>query len=96
MKEPYIPSPICTEGVVLPPDVLALAERLAENTHEIWAASRIADGWSYGPARDDAKRQTPCMVPYGELPESEKKYDREISLETLRLIVKLGYQIVKA
>ena len=46
MKEPYIPSPICTEGVVLPPDVLALAERLAENTHEIWAASRIADGWS--------------------------------------------------
>jgi len=91
----YTPAPADTGDVVLTSDIMDLAELLAENTHDIWAANRIADGWTYGPARDDVKKENPCLVPYGELPESEKKYDRDTALETLRLIVKLGYRITK-
>ena len=91
----YQPKPEDTEGIVLSPEIEALAEALARNTHEVWAAGRIREGWSYGPVRDDETRKTPCLVPYDELPESEKDYDRSTSRETLRLIVKLGYRIVK-
>ena len=37
----------------------------------------------------------PCLVPYDELPESEKDYDRATSQETLKLIMKLGFDISK-
>ena len=91
----YIPSPIYTADVRLPEDLLPLSELLAENTHEVWAAGRAAEGWTYGETRDDAKKQTPCMVPYADLPETEKEYDRSTALETIRLILKLGYRISK-
>lgn len=89
----YTPSPIDTSDVVLPADILELAERLAENTHEVWAKGRINDGWTYGETRDDLLKKHPCLIPYDELSESEKEYDRATALETLKLIVKLGYSI---
>lgn len=89
----YTPNPIDTSDVELSEELLALSERLAEQVHEVWAQGRIADGWRYGAVRDDAKKETPCLVPYGELPESEKAYDRSTAYATLRLIVKLGYEI---
>ncbi|SCX31672.1 RyR domain-containing protein [Ruminococcaceae bacterium P7] len=92
MKE-YKPNPIDTSDVVLPDELLKLTEKLAENTHEVWASNRISQGWSYGEERNDAKKLTPCMVPYSELPEEEKDYDRNTALETIRLIIKLGYTI---
>jgi ryanodine receptor 2 len=70
-----------------------LLERLAENTHDVWAATRIAQGWSYGPTRDDGNKRHPCLVPYSQLPESEKEYDRRTAAETLKAILTLGYQI---
>ncbi len=79
----------------MPAELLELSELIAKNVHEVWAQGRMAEGWTYGPVRDDARRETPCMVPYEELPESEKEYDRNTALETLRLIVSLGYDIVK-
>lgn len=91
----YQPKPENTDDIVLSAEIRALAETLARNTHEVWAEGRIREGWTYGPVRNDEKRKTPCLVPYEELPESEKEYDRNTSLETLRLIVKLGYKIVK-
>ena len=91
----YRPKPEPTDDITLSPEIEALAEALARNTHEVWAAGRIREGWTYGPVRNDERRETPCLVPYDELPESEKDYDRNTSLETLRLIVKLGYKIVK-
>ena len=91
----YQPKPENTDGITLSAEIEALAEALARNTHEVWAAGRIREGWTYGPVRNDARRETPCLVPYDELPENEKDYDRNTSLETLRLIVKLGYKIVK-
>ncbi len=89
----YDPKPIDTSDVVLPEELLALTERIAENTHDIWAAGRIAEGWTYGEVKDSVKKTTPLLVPYGELPESEKAYDRNTSLETIKLIVKMGYRI---
>ncbi len=91
----YQPKPENTDGILLSAEVEALAEQLARNTHEVWAAGRIREGWRYGSVRNDERRETPCLVPYDELPESEKDYDRNTSRETLRLIVKLGYKIVK-
>lgn len=94
--EQYIPHPKNTRNVTLPDEVLALAEQLARNTHEVWAAQRLKDGWVWGPARDDAKKQHPCLVPYEELPEEEKDYDRHTALETLRLIRSMGFEIRRA
>ena len=91
----YQPHPKKVDGIVLPPELLALTEQIAENVHEVWAAARMAEGWTYGPVRDDAKRQTPCLVPYADLPEEEKAYDRNTAMQTLKLIVKLGYKITK-
>jgi len=91
----YEPKPIDTIDVTLDDDIMKLGELLAENTHEVWAEQRIRDGWTYGEVRDDAKKEHPCLVPYSELSDSEKEYDRSTSLQTLKLITKLGYKIVK-
>lgn len=92
-KDPYIPNPISTDGVTLSSEILQLSEKIAENVHEVWAQSRIAEGWTYGPQRDDTQKQHPCLVPYNELPEIEKEYDRHTSQETLKVIMKLGFKI---
>ena len=89
----YVPKPIDTSDVKLPEDLLLLTEKIAENVHEVWAAGRISEGWTYGEKKDVEKKKTPLLVPYGELPESEKDYDRNTAIETLKLIVKLGYTI---
>jgi hypothetical protein len=89
----YKPQPIDTSAVQLRPEILELTERLAENAHDIWAAQRLADGWTYGRQRDDAQKKHPCLVPYSDLPDSEKQYDRNAALETLKAIIALGYRI---
>lgn len=91
----YTPNPIDTTNIKLPEELLALTEKIAENVHENWSVGRISQGWTYGEKRDDTKKETPCLVPYSELPESEKEYDRKTALETLKLIVALGYKIEK-
>lgn len=93
MKEAYIPTPIDTTDVTLSPELLALVERLAENTHDVWAVERIRQGWTYGPNRDDQTKQTPCLVPYSDLPEEEKVFDRNTAIETIRLLLKLGWEL---
>ena len=90
----YTPNPVDTDGVALPEELMALAEQIAENVHEVWAAGRLADGWTYADERDDAQKHHPCLVPYEELSDSEKEYDRNTSQETLKLILKLGFKIV--
>ena len=94
-QENYNPQPIDTFGIELPQDLIVLGEQIAKNVHDVWAAGRIKDGWTYGPVRNDACKQHPCLVPYEELPEGEKEYDRNTAQETLRLIMKLGFNISK-
>ena len=91
----YTPNPLDTSAVVLPEALLGLLERLAENTHDVWAAQRMNDGWTYGPKRDDSNKHHPCLVPYADLPESEKEYDRKTAGETLKAVMALGYSIDK-
>lgn len=91
----YQPEPIDTSDVVLSEELLELTEKIAQNVHDVWALGRIAEGWTYGETRNDELKKTPCLVPYDELSESEKQYDRNTSLETLKLIVSLGYSIKK-
>ena len=89
----YKPKPIDTRDIELPESLMALTEQIAENVHDIWAVNKIKEGWTYGETKDLVKKTTPQLVPYSELPEREKDYDRNTAMETLRLIVKLGYEI---
>lgn len=91
----YTPKPIDTSDIVLSEELLALTEQIAANVHDVWAAGRIAEGWTYGEMKDAERKTTPLLIPYDELPESEKEYDRNTAFETLRLIVKLGFSIEK-
>lgn len=93
--KPYNPKPIDLSDVVLTEELNELREAIAENAHDVWAVERQAQGWTYGPRRDDTKKETPCMVPYSQLPDSEKKFDRDMAMNTLKLVKKLGYDLIK-
>ncbi len=90
---PFKPGPIDTLGLVLTPEVTQLSERLAKNAHENWAKLRIAEGWLYGPHRDDEQKRHPNLVPYEQLPESEKQYDRQTAMESIKALLAMGYTI---
>lgn len=91
----YNPKPVDLSDVELTEDLNELREAIAENAHDVWAAERQAQGWTYGPHRDDDKKETPCMLPYSQLPDSEKKFDRDMAMNTLKLVKKLGYDLIK-
>lgn len=82
-----------TSDVQLPEELNELVEKMAKNVHDVWAQSRISQGWTYGPERNDALKHHPCLVPYEELPEIERAYDRDTAIGTLKLICKLGFEI---
>ena len=90
-----MPQPVDTSNICLPQELENLVEQLARNVHEVWASSRIAQGWTWGPVRSDAFKTHPSLVPYEELPEEEKQYDRDTAVGTLKLIMKLGFNISK-
>ena len=94
MKREYIPQPIDTSDISLPEGMETLVDQMAKNVHEVWADNRMKQGWTYGEQRNDALKQHPCLVPYEELPDDEKTYDRDTAVSTLKLICKLGYKIL--
>ena len=91
----YTPHPIDLGDIELTPQLEQLREAIAENAHEVWAVGRIREGWTYGPERDDKLKKHPDLIPYSELPDGEKQYDRETAMNTIKLLVKLGYDLVK-
>lgn len=91
----YVPNPVDTTDVKLPMELESLVEEMAKNVHEVWAQARISQGWSFGEERNDAAKKHPCLVPYEELSEEEKTYDRNTSVQTLKLILKLGFKITE-
>ena len=91
----YTPKPLNTDNIILPKEIEELVEKLAEQVHENWSLSRIKEGWTYGNRRNDEKKTTPCLVPYNELPESEKEYDRITATQTLKFILKQGFKLSK-
>lgn len=95
MKANYIPKPENLENIQLSEELNNLVEAMAKNVHEVWAQSRMEQGWTYGQERNDQLKQHPCLVAYEELPEVEKAYDRDTAVGTLKLILKLGFNITK-
>jgi hypothetical protein len=91
----YKPAPIDTSKIELSPEIKRLTEVLSKNAHEVWARERMAQGWRYGHDRDDSRKEHPCLVPYEELPESEKVFDRNTAMGTLKALLALGYHITK-
>jgi len=89
----YNPQPINTDDIALTPELIQLTEQIASNVHDVWAAGRLAEGWLYGKERNDTLKLHPCLIPYEELSESEKEYDRSTAVSTLKLIRKLGFEI---
>ncbi len=89
----YKPEPINTSQVDLPGNLADLTEKLAKNAHDNWAIMRMKDGWTWGPERDDKLKKHPDLVPYEELSQSEKQYDRTTAMETLKAILTIGYRI---
>ena len=94
-KQDYTPTPMDLSSVDLPESLIQLSERIAENVHEVWAKARIDEGWTYGEKRDDIHKKHPCLVPYDELPEEEKEYDRNTAMNTIKMVKKLGFRIEK-
>ena len=92
-KLDYIPEPMDLSSVDLPESLIQLSERIAENVHEVWAKARMDEGWTYGEKRDDIHKKHPCLVPYDELPEEEKEYDRNTAMNTIKMVKKLGFRI---
>ena len=91
----YMPKPVDTGDIRIPDELLSLREMIAENVHDVWAVGRMSEGWRYGEEKDSEKKTTPYLVPYDELEESVKEYDRNTAMETLKLIIKMGYRIEK-
>lgn len=91
----YQPAPIDTSDVKLPKHILDLQETLAKNTHDKWAEGKLKEGWSYGPELKEKEKKHPDLIPYEQLSEVVKDYDRRTSMETLKMIYKMGYRIVK-
>ena len=91
----YTPQPIDTSDVKLPEELEQLVEKMSKNVHEVWSETRINQGWTYGEQRNDELKTHPCLIPYEDLPDSEKEYDRNTSIGTLKLIMKLGFKISK-
>jgi ryanodine receptor 2 len=94
-RQTYTPQPIDTSDIQLPAELEELVEEMSKNVHDVWSETRISQGWTYGPQRDDTLKTHPCLIPYEELPDSEKEYDRNTSIGTLKLILKLGFKIRK-
>lgn len=92
----YEPKPVPTEHIQLSDEIKALTERLAESTHDVWARKRFQEGWKFGPKRDDIRKEHPCLIPYDQLADSEKEYDRATALETIKAILALGYRITRS
>ena len=93
MKDTYRPEPLDTSDVKLSDALVHLTEQLAKNVHDVWAVDKLKEKWSYGPQLDAEKKTTPCLVPYEELSDAQKKYDRNTAIETIKIIIKLGYTI---
>jgi len=92
-QDKYNPQPVDTIDVELPVELENLVEQIAKNVHEVWASTRIAQGWTWGPKRNDELKTHPCLIPYEDLPEREKQYDRDTAIGTLKLVKKLGFNI---
>ena len=70
-------------------------EKLAEMEHERWVAERRAAGWMAGPERDTERKITPYLVPYAELPEEVKEWDRQAVRAIPEVLAATGFELYR-
>jgi hypothetical protein len=46
-----------------------------EQSHESWMKEKVDNGWKFGEVKNPETKEHPCIVPYEELPEEQKKKD---------------------
>lgn len=95
LNQDYIPRPVDMSDIELSPAIEELIEQIARNVHEVWAQSRQSMGWTWGAVRNDELKKHPCLVPYDQLTEVEKQYDRDTAVCTIKFILKQGFKISK-
>jgi hypothetical protein len=79
--------------IQLEPELLELTETLARHLHDTWVRLRSSEGWTFGPTRNDERKEHPCLIPYDQLPETEKELDRQMTRATLSTLIALGFEI---
>jgi voltage-gated potassium channel Kch len=80
------------DGLAFAPEEI---ERMAEMEHERWCRERAADGWTYAPTRDDERKTTPYLVPWDDLADDVKDYDRHAVRAMPELLTHAGFEIVR-
>lgn len=91
----YKPNPIDLSNIKLDDDLSEDVEAIAKNIHETWALQRQRNGWNYGSQHDNKIKTHPDMVEYDELSEQEKDVDRATVIQTIKMLLWLGYKIEK-
>jgi hypothetical protein len=75
-------------------DLDGVVSRIAERVHEVWMEKRLAEGWRLGPERNDTRKEHPCLVPYADLPELEREYDRATARTVIQALLAEGYELL--
>lgn len=91
----YKPNPMDLSKVKLSKSLEADLEVIAKDVHETWAQQRLLKGWEYGEEYDEINKKHPCMVEYDKLPELEKDMDRATVVQTIKMLLLMGYDIEK-
>jgi hypothetical protein len=67
-------------------------ERMAEMEHGRWNLERLLDGWKLG-SKDTAKKLSPFLVPWKELNEEMKDYDRKFVRGIPEILKAIGMEV---
>jgi hypothetical protein len=70
-------------------------EKMSEMEHDRWVDERLRDGWKLGPVKDTEKKTSPYLVPWNQLLEEVKGYDRNAVREIPSVLNRAGFQIYR-
>jgi len=68
-------------------------EVMAEMEHARWNVERLLDGWKWGMNKDAAKKTSPYLVGWADLPEDVKEWDRETVRKIPEFLAEVGLEI---
>ena len=71
-------------------------EQYAIEEHDDWMSGKIKDGWSYAPTRDDIQKKHNCLVPWSQLSDMYKEYDRDVAKNVIKLAAMVNMKVIKA
>ncbi len=84
---------LSADKIQLPEFVPDDVERMAEMEHGRWNVERFDSGWRYGEKKDEARKLSPYLVPWQQVPDSIKVYDREAVRTWPKILAQAGFQV---